>query len=71
MFSYNITWGATAKEVERSNFWIEVPRILKRYWPIFTVCVLLIAAMVIFTTPLVPLEWQIPGYAWAVIMPLA
>ena len=29
MFSYNITWGATKKEVERSNFWLEVPKILK------------------------------------------
>ncbi|KAI6139463.1 hypothetical protein EDD17DRAFT_1671639 [Pisolithus thermaeus] len=27
MFSYNITWSATKKEVERSNFVIEVPRI--------------------------------------------
>ena len=32
MFSYNITWGATKKEVERSNFWLEIPKILKRFW---------------------------------------
>ena len=32
LFSYNITWGATKKEVERSNFFIEVPRILRRFW---------------------------------------
>ncbi|KAN0111206.1 hypothetical protein V8E52_008686 [Russula decolorans] len=31
LFSYNITWGATKKEVERSNFFIEVPRILRRF----------------------------------------
>lgn len=31
MFSYNITWGATKKEVERSNFFKEVPKIFKRY----------------------------------------
>ncbi|KAG1733862.1 glycosyl transferase family group 2-domain-containing protein [Suillus paluster] len=30
MFSYNITWSATKKEVERSNFFKEVPRIFKR-----------------------------------------
>lgn len=30
LFSYNITWTATKKEVERSNFFKEVPRILKR-----------------------------------------
>jgi hypothetical protein len=31
LFSYNMTWGATKKEVERSNFFKEIPRILKRY----------------------------------------
>ena len=30
LFSYNITWGATKKVVERSNFFKEVPKILKR-----------------------------------------
>ncbi|KAG1743596.1 uncharacterized protein EDB91DRAFT_1038930, partial [Suillus paluster] len=35
MFSYNITWGATKKEVEHSNFFIEVPRIFKRFWLTF------------------------------------
>ncbi|KAL4063684.1 glycosyl transferase family group 2-domain-containing protein [Scleroderma yunnanense] len=30
LFSYNITWQATRKEVERSNFFKEVPKILKR-----------------------------------------
>ncbi|KAF8841492.1 hypothetical protein BDN67DRAFT_1010564 [Paxillus ammoniavirescens] len=30
LLSYNITWTATKKEVERSNFFKEVPRILKR-----------------------------------------
>ena len=30
LFSYNMTWQATKKEVERSNFFKEVPRILKR-----------------------------------------
>lgn len=31
LFSYDITWSATKKEVERSNFFKEVPRILKRW----------------------------------------
>lgn len=30
LFSYDITWTATKKEVERSNFFKEVPKILKR-----------------------------------------
>lgn len=71
LFSYNITWGATKKEVERSNFFIEVPRILKRFWIAFLLCFVTIIGMIILTTSLVPPEWQIPGLDWAVILPLA
>lgn len=31
MFSYDISWSATIKEVERSNFFKEIPKIAKRY----------------------------------------
>ncbi|RDB21975.1 hypothetical protein Hypma_011029 [Hypsizygus marmoreus] len=71
MFSYNITWGATKKEVERSNFWIEVPRIWKRFWFAFVLSFLAVIAMIILATPLVPPEWSIPVGTWAVIVPLA
>ncbi|KAJ3560835.1 hypothetical protein NP233_g10573 [Leucocoprinus birnbaumii] len=71
MFSYNITWGATAKEVERSNFFQEVPRILKRYWPTFLICFSLIGGMIVLATPAVPPEWQVTGDFWAVILPLS
>ena len=27
--------------------------------------------MVIFTTDVIPFEWQIPGYQWALIIPLS
>ncbi|KAF9005040.1 glycosyl transferase family group 2-domain-containing protein [Cyathus striatus] len=70
MFSYNITWGATKKEVEKSNFWIEVPRILKRFWFAFLLSFLSLAAIVILSTSLIPVEWQVPGSSWAVILPL-
>ncbi|KAI0763980.1 glycosyl transferase family group 2-domain-containing protein [Trametes elegans] len=71
LFSYNITWGATKKEVERSNFFKEVPKIFKRFWFMWLVSWLLVAAMVILSTSLMPLEWRIDGSAWAVIFPLA
>jgi cellulose synthase/poly-beta-1,6-N-acetylglucosamine synthase-like glycosyltransferase len=70
MFSYDITWGATKKEVERSNFFIEVPRILKRFWLAFALCLLTLAVMVVFTTPLIPPGWQVSGTDWAVLLPL-
>lgn len=30
LFSYNIQWSATVKEVERSNFFKEIPKIARR-----------------------------------------
>ena len=71
LFSYNITWGATKKEVERSNFWLEVPKILQRFWIALVICIIISSGMVILSTGLVPLGWRIPGWDWAVIVPLA
>ncbi|KAI0287145.1 glycosyl transferase family group 2-domain-containing protein [Russula brevipes] len=71
LFSYNITWGATKKEVERSNFFIEVPRILRRFWLSLVVGFFMIAMMIVLSTNLVPAGWQVPGFDWAVIFPLA
>ncbi|KII90397.1 hypothetical protein PLICRDRAFT_52136 [Plicaturopsis crispa FD-325 SS-3] len=71
LFSYDISWSATKKEVERSNFFIEVPRILKRFWLAFTLSFMAILGMIILTTSLVPPSWQIPGVYWAIILPLS
>ena len=71
MFSYNITWGATVKEVQKSNFFKEVPKILKKYWFSLTVAWVLIAGMVILSLPLVPIGWRVTGSSWGVIFPLA
>ncbi|KAA1477055.1 hypothetical protein DENSPDRAFT_867478 [Dentipellis sp. KUC8613] len=71
LFSYNMTWTATKKEVERSNFFKEVPRIFKRFWFPLLVSTVLIAGIIVCSTPLVPLEWRVDGSAWAVIFPIA
>ncbi|KAJ7641180.1 glycosyl transferase family group 2-domain-containing protein [Roridomyces roridus] len=71
LFSYDIQWGATKKEVERSNFWIEVPRIWERFRLAFCMCFAIIIAMIILSTPVVTANWQIPGTSWSVILPLA
>ena len=71
LFSYNMTWAATKKEVERSNFFKEVPKILKRFRVALIISYALIAGMVICSTTLVPLQWRVGGSAWAVIFPLA
>ncbi|KAH9061174.1 glycosyl transferase family group 2-domain-containing protein, partial [Lactarius vividus] len=71
LFSYNMTWGATKKEVERSNFFKEVPKIMKRFWFSLLVATVLIGGMIVCATSLVPLGWRVDGSAWAVIFPLA
>ncbi|KAF8908094.1 glycosyl transferase family group 2-domain-containing protein [Gymnopilus junonius] len=71
LFSYNIQWSATIKEVERSNFFKEIPKIAKRFWFPMLFSVLIMAGMIIVSTPLVPFEWRVDGSAWAVILPLS
>ncbi|KAF5378270.1 hypothetical protein D9615_008739 [Tricholomella constricta] len=66
-----LTWGSTVKEVERSTFWIEVPRIWQRFKLSFIICFACIAMMVIFTTDAVPYTYQIPGWNWALVIPLS
>jgi hypothetical protein len=70
LFSYNITWGATAKEVERSNFFIEVSRILKRFWVVFLLCFTALIGMAVLTTDLRPVGWRVPAVGWGVLLPL-
>jgi cellulose synthase/poly-beta-1,6-N-acetylglucosamine synthase-like glycosyltransferase len=71
LFSYNITWSATVKEVQRSNFFKEIPKIMKRFWFSLIVSFILILVMIILSTNLVPFGWRITGSSWAVIFPLA
>lgn len=71
LFSYNIQWAATIKEVERSNFFKEIPKILKRFWFPLLASIVIIAGIIILSTPLVPIEWRVDGSSWAVIFPLA
>ncbi|SJL15580.1 uncharacterized protein ARMOST_19081 [Armillaria ostoyae] len=71
LFSYNITWSATIKEVQRSNFFKEIPKIAKRFWFPLIVSILLLAGMVVLSTSLVPLGWRVDGSEWAVLFPLS
>jgi len=70
LFSYNMTWAATKKEVERSNFFKEVPKILKRFWLALLISTIIIAGVVVLSLPLVPVQWRVDGEGWAVIFPL-
>ncbi|CDU25172.1 uncharacterized protein SPSC_05006 [Sporisorium scitamineum] len=62
-FGINMTWGATLKDLEDSNFFIEVPLILKRFWKVLLLSIVCIAAVIVFQLPgVLPLEWQIIGF---------
>ncbi|KAF7311950.1 hypothetical protein MIND_00206600 [Mycena indigotica] len=71
LFSYDMQWGSTGKEVERSTFWIEVPRIWKGFKLTFIICFSVIVMMIVFTSDAVPFEWQINGWNYAIIIPLS
>jgi len=81
MFSYNIRessytrflpetntlaeWGATKKEVERSNFFLEVPKIIVRFRVALIISLLTMAGVIVLAMPFIPLEWSILGYQWS------
>ena len=70
MFEIDIQWGATSKELEFSNFFIEVPRVLKRFKFSFTFAVVGIAGMIVLATAsFVPYSWHINDFT--AILPMA
>lgn len=70
MFEINMTWGATAKELEFSNFFIEAPKVLRRFKFSFIFSSLAIVAMVVLATaPFVPHNWRIKDFV--AILPMA
>jgi hypothetical protein len=70
MFEINMTWGATAKEAEFSNFFIEVPKVLRRFWVSMAFSFISIAGMIILAlAPFVPYDWKITDFV--AILPLS
>ena len=62
MFEIDMTWGATAKTLEFTNFFVEVPKTLRRFWFSFSFSIMMIAAMIVLGThsiKLVPYSWHI------------
>ncbi|KAF2454646.1 glycosyl transferase family group 2-domain-containing protein [Lineolata rhizophorae] len=68
MFHIDMQWGATAKEVENSNFFKEIPKIFKSFKWMYITMVPIIGAM-IYLGCYAPRGWEIQG-ATAVV-PLA
>ncbi|KAF9232229.1 hypothetical protein BU15DRAFT_81466 [Melanogaster broomeanus] len=73
LFSYNIMWGTTKKQVKKSNFFIEVPRIWQRFRLALVLCGVVAAGdgRPQLEMVLVPAEWTVDLGDWAVIFPIA
>ncbi|KAI1875914.1 uncharacterized protein JN550_001410 [Neoarthrinium moseri] len=70
MFEIDMTWGATSKEAEFSNFFIEVPKVLKSFKFSMLFSLVFIAGMVIMAVaPFVPYDWRITDFV--AILPMA
>jgi len=63
MFEINMTWGATSKEAEFSNFFIEVPKVLKRFkFSIAFSVVGIIGIIILACGNFIPPDWQIKDF---------
>ncbi|KAI1087920.1 glycosyl transferase family group 2-domain-containing protein [Rostrohypoxylon terebratum] len=70
MFEIDMTWGATSKEAEFSNFFIEVPKVLKKFKFSMLFSLLFIVGMIVMAVaPIVPHNWRITDFV--AILPMA
>ncbi|KAJ9155187.1 Glycosyltransferase family 2 protein [Pleurostoma richardsiae] len=70
MFEIDMTWGATSKEAEFSNFFIEVPKVLKSFkFSILFSCVFIAGMIILAVAPFVPYDWRITDFV--AILPMA
>ena len=60
MFSIDMSWGATAKEVENTTFFEEVPKLLKKFKFTFIWCFIMAGGMIYLAVAPPPL-WGIKG----------
>ncbi|USW56169.1 Putative glycosyltransferase 2, nucleotide-diphospho-sugar transferase [Septoria linicola] len=63
MFGIDMQWGSTAKEVTRTNFFIELPVVFKKFKWSMLFCVLSIIGIIIMATgPFIPWSWNIQNF---------
>ncbi|MCJ1357386.1 MAG: hypothetical protein MMC33_007382 [Icmadophila ericetorum] len=68
LFSINVHWGSTAKELEDTTFFIEVAKLIRRFKVMFGYCIVMIAAM-IYLARFAPIFWRIDSLI--AILPLS
>ncbi|EHY52268.1 hypothetical protein HRR83_003167 [Exophiala dermatitidis] len=65
MFEIDMTWGATSKEAEFSNFFIEVPKVIRKFkFSIAFALIGIVAMIVLATNPggFIPYDWLIKDF---------
>ncbi|KAJ9606080.1 hypothetical protein H2200_009041 [Cladophialophora chaetospira] len=65
MFEIDMTWGATSKEAEFSNFFIEVPKVVRKFKFCITFAMVGIVGMIILATNpggYIPYDWVIKEF---------
>jgi hypothetical protein len=60
-FEIDMSWGATAKEVENTTFFVELPRLLKRFKWTFLFCIACAVLMIVGAVAF-PLFWRIQDF---------
>jgi hypothetical protein len=69
MFELNIVWGATSKEVEFSNFFVEVPKILREFRASLAFSIITVTGIIVLAIgPFVPYDWRIFDFVAAIPM---
>ncbi|CZR51697.1 uncharacterized protein PAC_01574 [Phialocephala subalpina] len=70
MFEIDMTWGATSKEAEFSNFFIEVPKVLSKFkFSILFSIIGIVGMIILAVAPFVPYDWRIQDFV--AILPMA
>lgn len=63
MFEINMTWGATSKEAEQTNFFVEVPRVIKSFKYSLAFAVFFIIVMIVLACgSFIPYDWRINDF---------
>ncbi|TPX11046.1 uncharacterized protein E0L32_007907 [Thyridium curvatum] len=70
MFEVNMTWGATSKEAEFSNFFIEIPKVLKKFkFSMLFATIFIVGMIILAVAPFVPYDWRITDFV--AILPMS
>lgn len=63
MFSYDMRWSTTIKDIQKTTVFQEVPKVLKHFKYTYAVMGSFIVGVALASTKLIPQEWRITDFA--------